>query len=139
MCEAFVKTFTISTSKRFEAINITHFVEEAVAESGIKDGLVLIHAPHATAAIILNEYEPRIASDYLEWVRRYIPPGGGWRHDEIDDNAHAHIASAIIGSSRTLPLREGRIIRGTWQEVILLEFDGPRSRRKIVVEVIGKK
>ncbi len=139
MCEVYVRTFTISTSRRFEALKITHLVEQAVTESGIKDGLVIIHAPHATAAIVLNEYEPRIASDYLEWVKRYIPPGGGWRHDEIDDNAHAHIASAIIGSTRAIPLKDGRLLRGTWQEVILLEFDGPRSRRRIVVEVIGRK
>ena len=137
MCKVFMKNFTVSTTKRFEAINITHLVEQAVAESGIKDGLVVVHAPHATAAIILNEYEPRVAADYLEWIRRYVPPGGGWRHDEIDDNAHAHIASAIIGASRVLPLRDGKLIRGTWQEVILLELDGPRARRRIVVEVIG--
>lgn len=139
MCEVYVKTFTISTSKRFEALNITHLVEQAVEESRIKNGIVIIHAPHATAAVVLNEYEPRIANDYLEWVRRYVPPGGGWRHDEIDDNAHAHIASAIIGSTRVLPLKDGRLLRGTWQEVILLEFDGPRSRRRVVVEVIGCK
>ncbi len=139
MCKVFVKTFTISTSRRFEALNVTDIVEQTVAESGIKNGIVVVHAPHATAAIVLNEYEPRIASDYLEWVRRYVPPGGGWRHDEIDDNAHAHIASAIIGSTRVIPLKDGRLLRGTWQEVILLEFDGPRAGRRVVVEVIGCK
>ncbi len=139
MCKVFAKIFTVSTSRRFEALNITYIVEQTVAESGIKNGIVVVHAPHATAAIVLNEYEPRIASDYLEWVRRYVPPGGGWRHDEIDDNAHAHIASAIIGSTRVIPLKDGRLLRGTWQEVILLEFDGPRTERRVMVEVIGCK
>ena len=135
-CTVFKKSFYVQTRSRFEVVKITESVEEAVRVSGIREGFVLVFVPHATAAVVLNEYEPRIVEDYVTWVRRVIPPGGGWKHDEVDDNAHAHLASAFIGQSRVLPVSGGLTVRGTWQEVLLLEFDGPR-RRTIVVEVVG--
>ena len=135
-CRVYSKTYHVETRRRFEVVKVTELVEEAVRESGVRDGGALVFLPHAAAALALNEYEPRIVEDYLTWVRREIPPGAGWRHDEVDDNAHAHIASLIIGQSRMLPVSGGRLLRGNWQEVLLLEFDGPR-RRSIVVQVWG--
>jgi len=136
-CATYVRELSYRTTQRFQVIRITSDVEGVVRESGIENGLVGIYAPHATAAIIINEYEPRIVSDYIEWVTKTIPPNASWRHNEIDDNAHAHIASAIIGTSRVLPLVNGRLVRGTWQEIMLLELDGPRYRRRVVVHVVG--
>ncbi|MEM0487376.1 MAG: secondary thiamine-phosphate synthase enzyme YjbQ [Sulfolobales archaeon] len=130
------KTYSIETRSKFEVIRITEFIENSVRESGIRSGYVLVFVPHATAAIAVNEYEPRIVEDYIAWVKKVFPAGAGWRHDEIDDNAHAHIASLVIGQSRVLPVLEGRLARGTWQEVLLLEFDGPR-RRTVIVQVHG--
>ncbi|RLG87964.1 MAG: YjbQ family protein [Thermoprotei archaeon] len=126
----------VRTNKRFEVINISHMAEEVVQESGIKDGICVVHLPHATAALITNEYEPRIVHDYLQWLKENIPPEAMWRHNEIDNNAHAHIASAFIGATRIFPVRNGRIVRGTWQELMLIELDGPRTRR-IVILVMG--
>ena len=138
MCEfrVYSESFYVRTSRRFEVIRITDRVEDVVRASGIRNGLVLVYLPHATAALIANEYEPRIVSDYIEWVRKNIPPEAPWRHNEIDSNAHAHIASAFIASSRIFPLINGELIRGTWQEILLLELDGPRNR-KVLVEVLG--
>lgn len=138
MCEFRVRSgsFYVRTSRRFEVVRITNRVEDIVRSSGIRNGLVLVYLPHATAALIANEYEPRIVSDYIEWVKKNIPPEAPWRHNEIDSNAHAHIASAFISSSRIFPLINGELVRGTWQEILLLELDGPRNR-KIVVEVLG--
>ncbi|MEM2207952.1 MAG: secondary thiamine-phosphate synthase enzyme YjbQ [Sulfolobales archaeon] len=130
------KTYSVESRNKFEVVKITRIVEDSVLESGIRSGYVLIFVPHATAAIAVNEYEPRIVEDYLSWIKRAIPPRAGWRHDEIDDNAHAHIASLVIGQSRVLPVIDGRVARGTWQEVLLLEFDGPR-RRTVIVQVHG--
>ncbi len=138
-CLTYTKVLTISSKKRFELIHITDEVIKAVRESGIKNGLVLVFVPHATAAVIANEYEHNIVQDYIEWVRRYVPQEGGWRHNMIDDNAHAHIASAIIGPSRTFPIVNGEVIRGTWQEIMVFELDGPRYRRKVVIQVVGCK
>lgn len=135
-CRVYSKTYSVESKNRFEVIKITKIVEDTVRESGIRDGHILVFVPHATAAIAVNEYEPRIVEDYLSWIKRAIPPGAGWRHDEIDDNAHAHIASLVVGQSRVLPISAGHIVRGMWQEVLLLEFDGPR-RRSVVVQVQG--
>ncbi len=136
--KVFFKEFTISTSERFQVINITSYVEEAVKESGIRNGICLVFVPHATAAIIANEYEPNIVSDYIELIRQVFKPDYEWKHNRIDNNAHAHLASAVIGPSRIFPVREGRIVRGTWQEILLVELDGPRPRRRVIVEVMGE-
>lgn len=135
-CKVYTKTYTVETKSRFEVVRITRIVEEAVSESGVENGHVLVFVPHATAAVAVNEYEPRIVEDYLLWVKNVFPPGSGWKHDEVDDNAHAHIASLVIGPARVLPISNGRTVRGAWQEVLLLEFDGPR-RRTVVVQVQG--
>ena len=135
--KVFSKVLTYSTRKKFEVVCITRDIDRVVAESGILNGFVLVYVPHATAAVIVNEFEPRIAEDYITWLKRFFPPGSGWRHDEIDDNAHAHLASAVIGTSRVFPLIDGRLVRGTWQEILLVELDGPRSARRVVVEVLG--
>ncbi len=136
MCRVFIDEFYVSTSSRFEAVDITDRVEDIVRRSGISDGVCIVFVPHATAAIIANEAEPGLMQDYLDLVKELTKPGYPWRHNRIDNNAHAHLAAALIGPSRIFPLLGGRCIRGTWQNIILLEMDGPR-RRRVVVEVIG--
>lgn len=131
------ETITVRTSNRIEVIRVTGHVERAVERSGVREGLCHVFTPHATAAIIVNEYEPRIVEDYIKWIIDVFRPGGGWRHDEIDDNAYAHLASSFIGPGRVLPVSRGSLVRGTWQEIMLVELDGPRERR-IVVQVIGE-
>ncbi len=129
--------FNISTSKRIEVLDITNSVEEVVVNSNIMNGLCIVTVPHATAAVIVNEYESRLVEDYVQLITQIFKPDFNWKHNIIDDNAHAHLASAIIGSSRTIPVRNGRLVRGTWQNIMLLELDGPR-RRRVVVEVLGE-
>ncbi|ABM80963.1 secondary thiamine-phosphate synthase enzyme YjbQ [Hyperthermus butylicus] len=133
----FVKEFTVRSSERLQVIDITEKVEKVVKESGISNGIALVFVPHATAAIIANEFEPRIVEDYLELIRQVFKPDYPWKHNTIDNNAHAHLASALIGPSRCFPVAGGRLVRGTWQSILLLELDGPRSRR-IIVEVMGE-
>ena len=133
----YTETFTIKTSRRIQVIKVTEYVEKIVEKSNINEGICHIFTPHATAAIIINEYEPRIVEDYIKWITEIFRPGGGWRHDEIDDNAHAHLASSMIGSGRILPVSKRSLVRGTWQEIMLIELDGPRERR-VVVQVLGE-
>lgn len=133
------KEIEISTSKRFELIDITHKVEEFVRESGVKNGILLVYAPHATGSIIVNEAESGLMNDILEKIRDLTEPGSSrWRHNLIDDNAHAHIGSALFGHERVFPVIDGKVVRGTWQNVFFLEMDGPRSRRRIVFFIIGE-
>ena len=135
--KSFIRELSVRTSERFEAIDITSLVEDVVAESGIDNGLCIVHVPHATAAIIANEAEPGLMQDYIDLVKEFSKPNYPWRHNRIDNNAHAHLAAAFIGNARCFPVHNGRLIRGTWQNVILLEMDGPR-RRRVVVQVIGE-
>jgi secondary thiamine-phosphate synthase enzyme len=130
------KDLTISTSVRIELIDLTIRVEEFVQESGIDTGLCLVSSPHTTTAVIVNEHEDGLVKDIVRKLEQEFPRGAGWLHDRIDDNANSHLASTFLGSSKTLPIRGGRLIRGTWQSVFFVELDGPRSR-SVLFEAVG--
>lgn len=134
----FAKTLTLSTSEKYQLIDLTESVEEIVSESEVEKGLCLVHASHATAAIICNEHESGLVHDILRKVKELFPPSAGYLHDRIDDNASSHVASALIGASRAFPIDDGRLVRGTWQNIFLLELDGPRARRTVNVHIIGE-
>ncbi len=134
----FQDKFEISTSKRTELVDVTNKVESIVGKSKIKNGICVVFVPHATAAVMLNENERGLVSDIINKVEKEFPAGAGYRHDRIDDNADSHLASAFIGQSKTLPVNNGQLIRGTWQQIFVLEVDGPRSSRNVVVTVIGE-
>lgn len=130
--------FSISTNSHQELIDITHTVEQIVHNSKITEGLCIVYVPHATAGIILNESaDPNIKTDFLNAINKAIPEHANYLHDRIDMNASAHIKSAIVGSDVTIPIRNGRLQLGTWQAIMFCEFDGPRSRRRIIVQIIS--
>lgn len=134
-----VEELTVSTRKRLELVDITSRVEEVVRRSGVSSGLLLVYAPHATASIVVNENESGLVHDIVRKVEEFTEPGSDkWKHNVIDDNAHAHIGSALFGSDRVFPIINGEIARGTWQNIFLLEMDGPRSSRKVYVVVVGE-
>lgn len=134
----FAKALTLSTREKYQLIDLTGSIEKIVYESGVESGLCLVHASHATAAIISNENETGLLNDILRKVKEIFPPGAGYLHDRIDDNASSHIASALIGASRAFPIEDGRLVRGTWQNIFLLELDGPRTRRVVDVHIVGE-
>ncbi len=134
----YYEEITISTSSRFELVDITDRVEEIVRKSKIRNGICMVFAPHATAAIIANEHEYGLLKDIIKLIKELFKPDADWNHNRIDDNAHAHLGSAIIGASRVFPVIDGRLVRGTWQNIFLVEMDGPRRYRRIVVMVIGE-
>jgi secondary thiamine-phosphate synthase enzyme len=131
------KEISFSTREPRETVDLTAPILKAVRESKIKNGLLLVQLPHATASLILNESEVGIRQDLLNKLDDLIPLRGGYLHDRIDDNAHAHLKSALIGSSRVLPIIDGEVIRGTWQNFLVIEEDGPRTRR-LVIFVMGE-
>ena len=131
--------FHLSTSKKQELIDITDTINSIIKKSKIKEGACNVFAAHATAAIIINEnYDPNICLDLLDALNKLIP-AGIWRHDKIDGNADAHIKSAILGPSETIPIKDGRLYLGQWQSCMFAELDGPRQNRKIIVTATGDK
>lgn len=122
----------IHTSAKREMVDLTARVADIVRQSGVADGLCNVYVPHATAAIVVNENDdPNVCVDVLDALDRLIPDGV-WRHDRVDGNAAAHIQATILGPGETLPVHQGRLVLGTWQAVMLVELDGPRSRRVVV-------
>jgi len=129
-----ISEINVSSRERYQLIDITDEVEKAVKESGVKDGLVLVFAPHSTAAILLTENEAGLKEDWLDFLKKLVS-GFDFQHNRIDDNADSHLLSGLIGQERILPVIDGRLIRGTWQQIFLLELDGPRNR-KVIVKII---
>ena len=122
----------IRTRAKREMVDLTSRVADIVARAGVVEGLCSVYVPHATAAIVINENDdPNVCVDVLEALDRLIP-AGGWRHDRVDGNAASHIQATILGPGETIPEREGRLMLGTWQAVMLVELDGPRDRRVFV-------
>ena len=118
----------IRTRARQELVDITGEIEEVIRKTGFKNGLVNIFTPHTTAAVIVNEnYDPSVARDILNTLEKIVPSSGTYTH--LEGNAHAHIKSSIIGSSRLIPVQDGKLQLGTWQGVFFCEFDGPRTRQ----------
>jgi conserved hypothetical protein TIGR00149 len=132
------KVLKIETKKKIELIDITSDVDSFVKESNVKNGYCLIFAPHATAAIIANENERGLINDIIRKIKEEFPQEYNWEHDRIDDNAYAHLASSFIGSSKVFPIIDGKLIRGTWQNIFLVELDGPRFIRNVVLQIIGE-
>jgi secondary thiamine-phosphate synthase enzyme len=126
--------FRVGTGRTQEMVDITEQVEQALREAKVADGLCLVFTPHATAAVVVNENaDPNVCQDILDAMSRMVPEGS-WRHDRVDNNAAAHIKAAMLGPGETLAVRGGRLRLGTWQSVMLVEFDGPRERT-VLVEV----
>lgn len=117
--------FTIKSSQKYELVNITDQIRRAVTEAKIKEGAALVFVPHTSAAVITEEDEPGLKQDFYDLFGEYEKRT--YRHP--DGNAEAHILAGIIGHSRVVPIREGKLDLGTWQAVLLVELDGPRERR----------
>jgi secondary thiamine-phosphate synthase enzyme len=134
----FRRRLQISSGAHDEVIDLTREVQRVVSESGVRDGICTVFTSHATAAITINENaDPNIGKDFLRALRQLVADHDQWLHDRVDDNAASHIKSALVGPSETIPIEDGRLALGTWQNVFFCEFDGPRAHRTIVVTVIG--
>ncbi len=130
--------FGVATTKHKQCVDITERVRRCVRDAGVRDGLCHVMALHATAAVVVNENDdPNIGVDLINALDSAIPDHAGWLHDRVDDNAQAHIKAAILGPSETIPIQDGELLLGTWQGVMLVEFDGPRAQRRIAVTVVA--
>jgi len=130
-------TLDVKTRSRDEMVDITSRVQEAINESGIQNGMVVVYVPHTTAGVTINENaDPSVVHDMLAMLDRAIPwDQPFYRHGE--GNSAAHVKSSLVGCSQTTPLVGGRMTLGTWQGIYFCEFDGPRSRKARVQMIEG--
>ncbi len=136
-CRIYQEEFTVETRDRFQVVDVTRIVDGFVEKTRVEKGIVTVFTPHTTCGLTINEAEPGLMDDIIEFISKYTIPGGPWRHNRIDDNAHAHLGQSMLGHHVSIPLTNGRLGLGTWQRVLLVEMDGPR-RRRIIVTVVGE-
>ena len=123
---------TVSTKHTYDAVNVTAEIDRALAGAGVEFGICLVSVPHTTCGITVNEDEHGLVEDILRMSAELLSPLAArkpFRHDHIDNNAQAHLTSSLFGSSVAIPIRRGRLRLGTWQNVFLIECDGPRTRQ----------
>ncbi len=118
----------IQTTTQTELIDITDRVRAVVKESGITDGICVISTRHSTSSIIINENERGLRNDILDMLENHIPENKSYAHNQIDNNAHAHLRAVFLGMSEIVPVEDGHLVLGTWQQIFFVELDGPRKR-----------
>ena len=124
----------ISSSLKTQSIDITHNLNNLIKEKDIKDGVICIFVPHTTAGIVINEHaDPSVQEDILSHLKKLVPRSSEYKH--LEGNADAHIKASIVNTSTLVLVSTGKLLLGTWQGILFLEFDGPRSR-KIWVKVL---
>ncbi len=136
--KAYTEYLWFNTKKRREYINITNEVENAISKSKIREGLVLVSAMHITAGIWVNDAESGIIQDIDEMLEKVAPYGVNYRHHRTgEDNGDAHLKSILVHNQTLLPITEGKLDLGPWQQVYYAEFDGRRKKR-IIIKAIGE-
>lgn len=120
-------------------VNITGQVQQAVIESGVKDGLVLVNAMNITASVFINDDESGLHADYERWLEKLAPekPYSQYAHNGFEDNADAHLKRTIMGREVVVAITAGRLDFGTWEQIFYFEFDGQRDKR-VLIKVIGE-
>jgi len=119
----------VKSNKSIEIINITGMVQSWVAKNNAEDGILTVFSVHTTAGLIINEAESGLVQDIEMQLSKIVPPHAGYQHDKVDSNAHSHIMASLLGASETVTVKSGRLALGTWQRILFVECDGPRSRR----------
>lgn len=133
--------FTVQTRGNCDIIDITTRIEEIIIKNQFKEGNALIFVGGSTAGITTIEYEPGLLKDYPDFFEKIIPKNVNYKHDETwhDGNGHSHVRAALQGASFTVPFKDKELLLGTWQQVILVDFDNRSRNRKIIVQLTGNK
>jgi secondary thiamine-phosphate synthase enzyme len=134
-------SMSISTKGNCEMVDITDSVSGLISSNGFTEGNILVFAGGSTAGITTIEYEPGLLKDYPKFFERIAPASINYEHDNTwhDGNGHSHVRAAIQGASLTVPFSKGRMLLGTWQQIIFVDFDNRSRRREITIQITGKK
>lgn len=126
-----------NTKQSREFINITDKVAEVVRQSGIREGMVLVSAMHITAGVYVNDAESGLIQDILEWTDKLAPPANYRHHRTGETNGDAHLKNLLIGHEVIVPVTDGKLDLGPWQQVYYAEFDGQR-RKRLIIKAMGE-
>ncbi len=126
-----------NTSKEHDILNITGEAERLVKKSGVKEGFCLVSAMHITAGIWVNDEEPGLKQDLFEWLEKLAPKGNYRHHHTGESNGDAHLKRTLVHHQAILPITDGKLDLGPWEQVFYVEFDGRRKKR-VVVKIIGE-
>ena len=131
----------VATSAPVEMLDLTALIRQWVAASGVRSGLLTVMSTHTTARVTINEREPRLQQDMVEFLQRLAPSDAIYAHnaETVDDrpNAHAHLLGLFLNASETIPVADGRLVMGDWQSIFVVELDGPRSQRELQLQIMG--
>jgi secondary thiamine-phosphate synthase enzyme len=135
-CKVFNTTYSFSTKGEIEFVDLSDKIQDALVESGVKNGIVHVFAPHATGILILTESDYALLEDIKEMLERLAPRNKNYRHPS---NAHSHLRSMLLPPDKTLPIVDGRIEFGTWQSLLFVETDVHPRQRTIIIQIIGEQ
>ena len=135
------RSINLTTNGNCDIVDITEKVENLINEAGFSEGNVLIFAGGSTAGITTIEFEPGLRKDYPNFFERIVPSNINYEHDNTwhDGNGHSHVRASIQGASLTIPFINGSMLLGTWQQIILVDFDNRSRKREITVQIFGEK
>lgn len=136
--EIYTKKLTINTRERIQFINITPEIEEAVRESGVSEGIVLVNPMHITSSVFINDNESGLLKDFKEWLEKLAPQKFDYNHHQTgEDNGFSHLWRTIMGRESVIAISKGQLDLGMWESVFYGEFDGQRDK-KILIKILGK-
>lgn len=129
----------VSTRGECEVVDLTEAVRTLIAQHGLREGQVLVFVPGSTAGLTTVEYEPGLVKDLPDLFERLAPAGARYHHDDTwhDGNGHSHLRASLVGPSLVVPVSEGKLLLGPWQQIILLDFDNRPRNRSLVVQLAG--
>ena len=136
----FGEQFSISTKGHSDIIDITDNVRRIVSQSSIKNGLVTIFVVGSTASVSTIEYEPALVEDVRDMLEKLVPSDIESRHSQTwgDDNGYSHMRATLMGPSITAPVSSGKVVLGTWQQIVVIDHDNRKRQREVFVQVIGE-
>ncbi len=134
------KTISVSSGREMEIIDITEKIDEIIRKSKIKEGSATIFVPGSTGSVSTIEFEPNLVKDMKSAMERLFPSDIKYNHHETwgDDNGKSHVRATTMGPSMTVPFKDKKMLLGTWQQIVLIDFDVPARKRDLVVQLIGE-
>lgn len=131
----------VSTKGDSEVVDITDEVAEKVKTCGLQSGIVTVFVSGSTASVTTTEYEPGLRKDITEMLEKLAPKDTRYHHNDTwgDGNGYAHVRASFLGPSLTIPFTNGKLLLGTWQQIVLIDFDNRKRFRDIIIQILGKK